>query len=307
LTLSCKPDNKLEKEISKVDVSLSFERFDKMFAITNASNLQKLKSDYPFMFPKQFHDSVWIAKIKDTLQQELNAQAAIVHGDLIRTQEEIHDLFQHLKYYFKAFKEPRLISFVSDVDYRNKTIVTDSIVLVGLTNYLGANNALYDGLYDYIKQNLKPSQITADLTEQYAKSRIYQSRRKSLLDEMIYSGKVLYFKDLMLPEMPDEEKIGYSKADLEWAQTNESNIWSHFVENELLFSTDVKLAARFINPAPFSKFNLDLDGESPGRVGQYIGWQIVRAYIKNNEVSIHDVLGKDADEIFNNSRFKPKK
>jgi len=298
----------LEQEISKVDVSLTIERFDRLFAATNSSNLQSLKEDFPFMFPKRYHDSVWIAKTNDTLQQELNTQVTIVHGNLIETQEEIFDLFQHLKYYYKEFREPRLITFVSgEVDYRNKTIVTDSIVLVALDTYLGANNQLYDGIYDYIKQNLTPSQIVPDLAEQYAKRRIFQSRRKSLLDEMIYSGKILYFKEVMLPGIPDEEKMGYSKDDLEWAQVNESNIWSHFVENELLFSTDVKLAARFINPAPFSKFNLDLDAESPGRLGQYIGWQIVRAYIKNNNVSIHDVLGLDADEIFNNSRFKPRK
>ncbi len=307
LILSCKPDNKLEQEIAKVEVNLTIERFDRLFAATNASNLPELKRDYPFMFSERYHDSVWIAKINDTLQLELNAQVAKVHGDLIETQQEIYNLFQHLKFYFKEFREPRVITFVQDVDYRNKTIVTDSIVLVALDTYLGANNELYIRVYDYIKQNLKPSQIAPDLAEQYAKQRIFQSRRKSLLDEMIYSGKLLYFKEIMLPQISDEEKIGYSKADLEWAQLNESNIWSHFVENELLFSTDPKLTARFINPAPFSKFNLDLDADSPGRLGQYMGWQIVRAYVKNNKGSIQDILNLDAEEIFNNSRFKPQK
>lgn len=307
LTLSCKPNNKLELEIAKVEVNLTIERFDRLFAATDASNLPELKRDYPFMFSERYHDSVWIAKINDTLQLELNAQVTKVHGDLIETQQEIYNLFQHLKYYFKEFREPRVITFVQDVDYRNKTIVTDSIVLVALDTYLGANNELYIRIYDYIKQNLKPSQIAPDLAEQYARQRIFQARRKSLLDEMIYSGKLLYFKEIMLPQISDEEKIGYSKADLEWAQLNESNIWSHFVENELLFSTDPKLTARFINPAPFSKFNLDLDADSPGRLGQYMGWQIVRAYVKNNKGSIQDILNLDAEEIFNNSRFKPKK
>jgi len=307
LTQACNPDNKLEEDISKMDIKLKIERFDREFAVTNASNLQTLKTAYPFMFSSQYHDSVWIAKTTDVFQQQLNVQVAKVHGDLSDKNEEIIGLFQHLKYYFKEFREPRVITFISDVDYRNKTIVTDSIVLVAIDTYLGADNELYDRIYDYIKQNLKPSQIVPDLAEQYARKRIFQSQRKSLLDEMIYSGKILYFKDIMLPSIPDEEKIGYSKADLEWAQINESNIWSHFVEHELLFSTNVKLAERFINPAPFSKFNLDLDAESPGRLGQYIGWQIVRAYAKNNKVSIQDILGIDAEEIFNNSRFKPRK
>jgi uncharacterized protein YjaZ len=52
---------------------------------------------------------------------------------------------------------------------------------------------------------------------------------------------------------------------------------------------------------------LELDGESPGMLGQYIGWQIVRAYMKNNNVSLQRMLNTSAEAIFNNSRFKPRK
>ena len=124
---------------------------------------------------------------------------------------------------------------------------------------------------------------------------------------MIYFGKTLYFKDVMLPETFDEIKIGYTKEQLNWATINEENIWQHFVENEMLFSTDNKLPARFINPAPFSKFNLELDGESPGRLGQYIGWQIVRAYAKNNDATLQEILNMNPEDIFNKSKYKPRK
>jgi uncharacterized protein YjaZ len=91
------------------------------------------------------------------------------------------------------------------------------------------------------------------------------------------------------------------------AKVNESNIWQFFVERELLFETDPKLARRFINPAPFTKFNLELDAESPGRLGQYMGWQIVRAYMENNETDFKDMMQMDATELFNKSKFKPRK
>jgi uncharacterized protein YjaZ len=84
-------------------------------------------------------------------------------------------------------------------------------------------------------------------------------------------------------------------------------MWRYFLEDQLLYSTDSKLANRFINPAPFSKFYLEIDNESPGRVGAWIGWQIVRSYMKNNEVSLKQLLVMDATEIFNNSKYKPKK
>ena len=193
------------------------------------------------------------------------------------------------------------------MDYRNKTIVTDSIVLIALDTYLGADHDFYGGLSKYLRQNFESSQIVSDLATQYAEQHIFQTRRKTLLDEMIYFGKILYFKDIMIPFKEDEEKLGYTKEQLEWAITNESNIWRFFVEKESLFDSSPKLVERFINPAPFSKFNLELDGESPGRLGQYMGWQIVRAYMKNNDATLQQLLEADAEDIFNNSRFKPRK
>jgi gliding motility-associated lipoprotein GldB len=307
VVLSCKNENKLEQEIAKIDVDVNIERFDQLFAQTQPENLANLKQAYPFMFPKRYHDSIWIERINDTLQQQLSVEVNKVHGSLAKTTDAVNGLFQHLGYYFKEFKTPRVITVTNFVDYRNRTIVTDSIALIALDNYLGGQHEFYIDIYDYIKQNLNKSQIVPDLAKQYAEKRIFQAKRKTLLDEMIYHGKVLYFKEVMLNNTANEDIIGYSKEDLDWAQVNESNIWRHFVEKELLFSTDTKLPSRFINPAPFSKFYLEFDAESPGRLGQYMGWQIVRAYMQNNTVSLQEMLHMEAEEIFTNSKFKPRK
>ncbi|MCF6295952.1 MAG: gliding motility lipoprotein GldB [Flavobacteriaceae bacterium] len=307
LAFSCETESKLEKEIAKIDITVNVERFDKLFAEVTPKNLPELKSDYPFMFSKRYNDSVWIARINDTLQQQLNTEVAKAFPDESLFEDDIESLFQHLKYYFKAFKTPRIITVTSDVDYRNKTIVTDTIVLIALDTYLGQDHEFYVGIQNFIKQNFRSSQIVSDLATQYAQQQVYQPKRKSLLDEMIYFGKVLYFKDVMIPFKSDEEKIGYTKEQLDWALDNESYIWRYFVERELLFDTNPKLLERFINPAPFSKFNLELDTESPGRLGQYIGWQIVRAYMKNNDVDLQQMLNANAEDIFNKSKFKPHK
>jgi uncharacterized protein YjaZ len=74
-----------------------------------------------------------------------------------------------------------------------------------------------------------------------------------------------------------------------------------------LYSTDNSLPSRFINPAPFTKFYLELDSESPGRLGQYIGWQIVRSFMEHNDVEFMDMLQMEATEIFNGAKFKPRK
>jgi len=305
--LSCEKDSKVEKEIANIDIDVQVERFEKLFAEASPKDLPKLKAEYPFMFSRQYHDSIWIARMQDTLQQEMFSEIQKKYADFTEINDDIKSLFQHLKYYYPAFKSPRVITLINDVEYRNKTIVTDSIALIAIDNYLGSDHMFYGNIQKYIRQNFEAPQIVSDLATEYAQQQIYQPSRKSLLDEMVYFGKILYFKDVMIPFKSDAEKIGYTQEELDWAIENEPNIWQFFVERELLFETDPKLAGRFINPAPFTKFNLELDAESPGRLGQYIGWQIVKAYMENNDADFNDMLQMDATELFNKSKFKPRK
>ena len=130
---------------------------------------------------------------------------------------------------------------------------------------------------------------------------------RTFLASMIYYGKQLYLKDLWLPGSSDDQKLGYTAEEFNWILDNEMEIWRYFIENELLYSTDPKLLNRFIYPAPFSKFYLEIDNESPGSIGKYIGWQIVRSYMERNPVSIQQLMMMEADKIFKQSKYKPKK
>lgn len=305
--VSCNEDNKLEEEISKIEVDFIVERFDKAYAYAKPSDLPNLKQAYPFLFSKHVPDSVWINRINDTLQNQLLQEVTRVYKDFKDVDKDFERLFQHLKYYDIAFSAPRIVTLTNDVDYRNKTIVTDSLLLVALDNFLGENHEFYQNIPRYLAKNMRKEQIVPEVAEAYAKKYAFQSNRKTLLDEMIYHGKLLYFKDVMIPFKTDAEKIGYTEQELKWAEANESPIWSYFIEKELLFSTDSKLPGRFIADAPYSKFYLELDNESPGRLGQYIGWQIVRAYAETTGENVLAILEKEPEEIFNKAKFKPKK
>lgn len=308
VVISCKNENQLEKKIADINIDINVERFDKMFAEASINELPDLKKAYPFMFSNKYEDSYWVARKEDTLQQQLYLEVSKVFNDFNSTEVEIESLFNHLKYYFPEFNPPRIITALSDVDYRNKVIVTDSIALISIDTYLGSNHQFYSSIQKFITQNLTKEQLVVDLAGEYAKKYIYQQQTKTLLDEMIYFGKQLYFKDVVIPFKTEAERIGYSEEQLDWAKANESYIWRYFVERELLFSTDSKLPSRFINPAPFTKFYLEeIDADSPGRLGQYIGWQIVKAYMNQNDVSLKDMLIKSTEDIFNNSKFKPRK
>lgn len=307
LVIACNKDSKIEQDIAKIEVDFKVERFDELFFKAQPSDLPQLKASFPFLFSKHISDSVWISNMKDTLQKHLLKEVELKFSNFEPYSNSVKSLFQHLKYYDKTFNAPRVITLTNFVDYRNKTIVTDTIVLIALDNYLGKDHDFYYDIPKYIAQNMEPTQMVSDLASEFSKKYIYQSQNKTLLDDMIFYGKQLYFKDIMIPFESDANKIGYTQEQIDWAISNESYIWRYFIEKELLYSTDNKMPSRFINPAPFTKFYLELDSESPGRLGQYMGWQIVRSYMEHNNVDLYDMLQKDANEIFNDSKFKPRK
>ena len=304
---SCNNDSALEKEIANIEVSFSVERFDKALGEATPKDLPKLKQTYPFLFSKRIPDSIWASRLNDSLQNELLKEVDKVFGDFEVPTEELKGLFQHLKYYDKQFSLPRVVTLTNDVRYRDKIIVNDSLVLIALDSYLGGDHPFYQNIQQYIAERLTGDKIVSDIAENYANKYIYQQKRKTLLDEMIYFGKLHYFKDVMIPFKSDAEKIGYTSEDLAWAEINENQIWSYFVEEEILFSSESKLFGRFIAAAPFSKFYLQLDNESPGRLGQYIGWQIVRAYANRVDADLFTIMRTEPDVIFTNSKYKPKK
>lgn len=304
--LSCVKDKKIDDAILNLEVDVTIERFDKKFAEAKPKDLSSLRTNYPFMFSNRYTDDFWINRLTDTLQVELNTETQKVFPELKAEEEDITLFYKHLKYNYPNTKIPRVITATSSVDYRNKVIVTDTIVLISIDTYLGENHFFYEGIQNYIKSTMKREQMVVDLSNAYAEQYIFQPKRKTLLDEMVYYGKQLYFSDKMIPFKTDAQKIGYTEAQYDWAKVNEPNVWKYFVERELLYSTDAKLPNQFINPAPFSKFYLEeVDADSPGKIGRYIGWQIVKSYMENNDTSLEKLLETDAETIFNASRYKP--
>ena len=120
-------------------------------------------------------------------------------------------MFQHLKYYDKTFSEPRIVTFSDYVDYRNKVIVTDTIVLIALDTYFGSDHEFYQGIPKYISQNLNVDQLASDLATEYSKKYSFQTQNSTFLDDIIGFGKQLYFKDKMIPFKSDAIKIGYTQ------------------------------------------------------------------------------------------------
>lgn len=303
----CNDTDQVEQAIQKIELDLKISRFDREFAEASPSDIPALKKTYPYLFPEQYADSVWVAKLQDTLQVKLLEEVYKAFADFDEQKEGLENLFKHIKYYFPEYKAPKIITLTSDVQYENRVILTDSLLLIGLDNYLGPEHEFYGNIQNYIKADLDKAYLVSDVASAFSKGVVPKPENRSFLARMVYYGKELYLKDKLMPEASDFIKIHYSEDELAWAEANEEPIWRNFIEREYLYSTEAKLSRRFLDPAPFSKFGLELDNESPGRIGRYIGWKLVRAFMDKNEVSLQQMLKLPSEEVFKKSNYKPAK
>lgn len=304
--VSCEKKLKIEKEVQTIPVEIEVIRFDQLFFETPPKNLEKLKKEFPYFFPIGNEDSVWLNKMQNPLWRELYTEVQKKYSNLEPVKEELKTLFKHIKYNFPETKTPKVITLISEMDYNNKVVYADSLLIISLELYLGKDHKFYQ-FPNYLKQNFEQNQIIPDVVSSFSNHKIASITDTNLLSQMIYFGKQLYLKDVLISQYSDSEKMGYTKEQIKWCEDNESYMWRYFIEKQLLYSNEQKLNNRFINPAPFSKFYLEIDNESPGRVGTWIGWQIVRSFMKNNDISIREMLKMDSKELFEKSKYKPKK
>lgn len=307
ILLSCREENKLIVDISNITEELEFIRFEKEFYNCKEGELGLLKAKFPYFFPANVEDSFWINKISDKDNQSFFREVDSIFDDFSDMKKGVSDMLKHVRYYNKEFRMPKVISLISHLDYENKIIYADSLAIVSIDMYLGKNHPAYYQFADYQTRSFNAENIKIDLASKIAQSHIPRQKVRTFTDKMIQEGKKLYLLDCYLPLEEDKLKIGYSQVKMDWINANQSFVWTYFIEKQLLFSTDNSLNKRFLEEAPFSKFFMETDNKTPGRVGQWVGWQIVRSYMKNNDVSLQEMLQKQGNEIFKKSKYKPKK
>ena len=307
ILISCDKKSKIEKEVEAIPVEVSVERFDKIFYETPIENFPEMRKKYKIFFPENDPDSIYINKITDPIYRELYDEVQMQYADFSPIQTDIEELLRHIKFYFPNKKTPtKVTTLITEMDYESKSIYTDSLVLISLDLYLGKDHRFYE-FPQYFTQTFERSQILPDIATSFTEGVIPQFPDKSFMAQMVYFGKLHYVKSLLLPKVSEFEIIAYTKEQYEWCMANESEMWRYFIEDDLLYSTKSELTQRFIAPAPFSKFYLEIDNESPGRVGVFIGWEIVKSYMKNNNVSLEQMLLTQPKIIFEKSKYKPKK
>lgn len=306
--VSCKNESEsaLKVDVSNIQSDIKIDRFDVDFYTTSIDGLEEVKKKYQVLFPAQ-PDSVWINKINNKDERELFDETQKIYKDVSGLTSEINSLFKYVKYYNPKFKSPRVVTMLTNIDYDNRIVYADSLLLISLDAYLGKKHEFYYDYPAYVKQNNEKEHIVVDVAKAIINKQIRPSKPRNFIDKMIFKGKKMYLLDAYLPAVLDKEKIGFSEVKFNWAKDNEEQIWKYFIEKDYLYSTNKELDKRFLDIAPFSKFYLDGDNQSPGRIGEWIGWQIVRSYMQKNDVSLHELLRTSEEQIFKKSRYKPKK
>lgn len=303
---SCDRMTKEQREASKINVDLEVLRMDRVFYESSPKDLPQLREEYATFFPKSIHDSVFINKLNNPVYIELYQEVQKKFNDNKELIDNVIPTLQLIKYYFPKVKLPHtMVTLISDMDYEKKVIFTDSLLIVSVDLYLGKEHPFYDDFYDYQRQNFRKEMILPDLVSDFATYVVEPNRDRTLLSQMIFEGKELYLKDVLLPNTLDSDKIGFTKEHLKWCEVNEENIWRYFMDENLLFDTSFHTYQRFLEPGPFSKFYMEFDNETPARVGAWVGWQIVKKFMKSKNYSLEEMLDMDPKLIFELSKYKP--
>lgn len=239
--------------------------------------------------------------------QQLNQQTAAAFADSAALRKDMAAMFGRVKYYFPDFKTPPVAATYVSGLLGKDIYINDSLLVVSLDWFAGPQAKYRPDLPQYMLRRYRPANVLPTLalavSSKYNK---HQLTTTSVLDQMVDQGKRLYFAGAVLPCTPDSLLLGYSAKELANVKFNEARIWGHFLENNLLFSNTPFVIQKYVGERPNVP---EIDRTCPGRVGQWVGLQIVRKYMtEHDNVTLAQLMAqKDAQRILNDSHYRPKK
>jgi len=317
-------------DVSNIAVDVKIERFDKEFdamktkpMAQQASYLQKKYGPfYHYFIGVLLQDNdinttdtayfkllrrVFATKDYKALKHDVDS----VYPSMDKVQGDLTDAFKHIKYYYPQKKLPVIYTYISGFELQ--TMVGDGYVGIGLDLFLGGNSRFYPSLTAayprYLSRYFNAQNICPRVIEGIAREDMFpeSDSSKTLLSKMVYNGKIMYFMDQIMPDLPDTTKIGYTDAQLKWCDQFQSKIWGWFLDQNLLYESDYPKIQKYIGEAPFTP-GLGEKNESAPKLAIWTGWQIVRQYMdKHPEVTLQQLMAdNDAQKILNESKYRPK-
>ena len=176
---------------------------------------------------------------------------------------------------------------------------TDSVLAIGLDFYLGPQSEVVrslppDVFPEYAKNNMDPAFIPCDAMKGWLLvDNEATFSMKNLQHTLLSYGRCMYLLDAMMPGVPDERKMSWSAEQLAWAKANEGNTWKELATQEVLYETRLFEIKKWIDDGPFTNAGA-IPQDSPPQLGIWIGWQIIRSYMKAHpEITIHQLMQTD--------------
>ncbi len=302
-------------EAADIPVTVEIERLEgPFFEIKSKEDAAKFMNEHPlfarkFLQKGQIPDPVLLNSLQGLATnaelRKLKDEAVQRFGKMEQEKEQLETAFKVLKYYYPDFKEPQVKTFVSGLS--QDLLVTDSLLVFGIDFFIGKKASYRPDTYDYIlsryeRENMVPAAMLL-LSNKYNKANFLD---RSLLSEMITAGKAYYFVKTIMPCTPDSLIIGYSDQKLADVKHNEGKIWAHFIEKSLLYEKSPFVVNKYIGERPNTP---EIDASAPGRIGTWVGWQIVKKYMERNpDVTLPQLMANDDyRKIFDGSKYKPEK
>lgn len=252
-------------------------------------------------FLKSFATDTFCIRINNMVEQKFQNDERLIN--------DIKAVYQRLNYYYPDIQLPPTYFYISGVDYETPPVmISNEGVMISLDFYLGNDTKIYDyiGMQRFRSARCRPSYITRDLAYSIYFYYLYKSRiQKDVLSEMIYTGKRNYFVEALNPSLPDSILLGYTSKQMQWAGEHEGDVWASIVGNDMLYAKGLDPYRTFFSDGPFTQA---YSNDAPARLGEFIGLQIIRSYMTNNDVTLQELIdNNDIQQIFQKSMYKPKK
>ncbi len=329
---SCENESKeFVPDISEINITQDIIRFDYFLSQLDTNNLENevgmLKAKYPeftdiffarvLPFIGETNDE-FLTNLKgylgDERIQKLQDTVAIVFKDI--EQGALADLekgMKYMKYYFDDFVAPDIYTFTSEYTYQKFLFEDDTKdgLGIGLDMFLGndynykeidPNNPAFS---QYITRTFSKEYIAKMMVEMLVNDRVGRAPGSRLLDHMIHNGKQLYILHKVMPETPDSILFEYTADQTKWVKSNELEMWAFFFDKDLFYESNTIKINKYINPSPNSP---GMPPSAPGRTANYMGLQIVKAYMKKYpKTSLQELINlNDSQRIMDKSKYKPK-
>jgi len=228
------------------------------------------------------------------------------YPDLTFLEYALGESFARYNQFFDRDIIPTIFTYISHLDYDNRVIFLDTILLIAVDMYLGACNQHYNSfpLPMYMRRRLEKPFIAVDVMRMVALHELERTPQpmRTLLDHMILHGKIAYFLARTLPRTDMAVRFGFTPEQMVWAQRHERLTWSYFVGEQLLFEENLRRFGRYVNEAP----TVQIFPGSPGRIGHFLGYRIVRRYMENTGKTIPELFAEtDSQRILRLSNYRP--